>query len=114
MRDVADALSSIEQLARIAAEQAKAREATTDAYNLAVIRYKAGLGNYLTVLTAQTQQLVQDRLDADLKSRAFELDVNLARALGGGFADAAPVSVSAAATDIAGALSATHRYKDSG
>ena len=88
VRDLADALSSIRSLARIAAEQARARAATTDAYNLAVIRYKAGLGNYLTVLTAQTQQLVQDRLDADLKARAFELDVNLARALGGGYADA--------------------------
>ena len=97
VRDVADALSSIENLSRIAAEQARARKATTDAYNLAVIRYKAGLGNYLTVLTAQTQQLVQDRLDADLKARAFELDVNLARALGGGFADATPVKLSAAA-----------------
>ena len=96
VRDVADALSSINGLGRIAAAQAGARAATTDAYNLAVIRYKAGLGNYLTVLTAQTQQLVQDRLDADLKARAFELDVNLARALGGGFADAAPVNVSAA------------------
>mgnify|MGYP000140163057 CR=1 FL=1 len=29
--------------------------------------------NYLTVLTAQTQQLVQDRLDVDLQARAFEL-----------------------------------------
>jgi NodT family efflux transporter outer membrane factor (OMF) lipoprotein len=96
VRDVADALSSIDGLGHIAAAQAKARTATTDAYNLAVIRYRAGLGNYLTVLTAQTQQLVQDRLDADLKARAFELDVNLARALGGGFADAAPVNVSAA------------------
>ena len=27
----------------------------TDAYNVAVIRYRAGLGNYLTVLTAQTR-----------------------------------------------------------
>jgi NodT family efflux transporter outer membrane factor (OMF) lipoprotein len=98
VRDVADALASIDQLAKIAAEQRKAREATTDAYDLAVVRYKAGLGNYLTVLTAQTQQLVQDRLDADLKARAFELDVNLARALGGGFAEPARVNVSAAAS----------------
>jgi NodT family efflux transporter outer membrane factor (OMF) lipoprotein len=95
VRDVADALSSISQLTRVAAEQARAREATTGAYNLALVRYKAGLGNYLTVLTAQTQQLVQDRLDADLKGRAFELDVNLARALGGGYAEVAPVRISA-------------------
>lgn len=96
VRDVAAALASINGLARVTVEQARARDATTDAYNLAVIRYKAGLGNYLSVLTAQTQQLVQDRLDADLKARVFELDVNLARALGGGFADAAPTRVSGA------------------
>ncbi len=96
VRDVADALASIGHLGPVAAAQAKARTATTNAYDLAVIRYKAGLGNYLTVLTAQTQRLVQDRLDADLKSRAFELDVDLARALGGGYVDTAPVTVSAA------------------
>jgi NodT family efflux transporter outer membrane factor (OMF) lipoprotein len=96
VREVADALSSIRQLSRIASEQARAREATTDAYNLAVIRYKAGLGNYLTVLTAQTQQLVQDRLDADLKARAFDLDVSLARALGGGYVDVADAGTSPA------------------
>src|SRR6185369_15770491 len=87
VRDVADALASIGGLAHVTVEQARARSATTDAYNLAVIRYQAGLGNYLTVLTAQTQQLVQDRLDADLKARAYELDVNLVRALGGGYVD---------------------------
>ena len=96
VREVADALSSIGQLSRVAYEQARAREATTDAYNLAVVRYKAGLGNYLTVLTAQTQQFVQDRLDADLKARAFELDVSLARALGGGYADPADAGIAPA------------------
>jgi hypothetical protein len=39
---------------------------------------------------------VQDRLDADLRARAFELDVNLARALGGGYADATRIELSAA------------------
>ena len=68
-------------------EQAAARKATDEAYGLAVVRYRAGLGNYLTVLTAQTQQLAQDRLNVDLAARAFELDVNLARALGGGYID---------------------------
>ena len=85
VRDVADAVQSIRGHARIAAEQSQARAATTDAYNVAVIRYRAGLGNYLSVLTAQTSQLAQDRLDADLVARAYDLDVNLARALGGGY-----------------------------
>lgn len=87
VHDVADAVQSIRGHARISAEQAQARAATTDAYNIAVIRYRAGLGNYLSVLTAQTAQLAQDRLEADLAYRAYDLDVNLARALGGGYAD---------------------------
>jgi len=95
VRDVADAVQSIRGHARIAAEQSQARAATTDAYNVAVIRYRAGLGNYLSVLTAQTSQLAQDRLDADLVARAYDLDVNLARALGGGY-DAANVPALAA------------------
>jgi NodT family efflux transporter outer membrane factor (OMF) lipoprotein len=98
VHDVADAVASIQGLSHVAVEQARAKEATTAAYDIAVVRYKAGLGNYLTVLTAQTQQLVQDRLDADLKARAFELDVNLARALGGGYVESAPLALSAAPT----------------
>lgn len=96
VHEVADVLSGMDGLAKTRVEQAIARDATTDAYNTAVIRYRAGLGNYLTVLTAQTQQLVQDRLDADLHARAFELDVSLVRALGGGFVDASPDNVTAA------------------
>ena len=96
VHDVADAVQSIRGHTRIATEQAQARAATTDAYNVAVIRYRAGLGNYLSVLTAQTSQLAQDRLDADLAARAYELDVNLARALGGGYADPSAPSLAAA------------------
>ncbi|MCC7041446.1 MAG: efflux transporter outer membrane subunit [Burkholderiales bacterium] len=93
--DVANAVTSIRGLARTSDEQARARSATNQAYDLAVIRYRAGLGNYLTVLTAQTQQLVQDRLDVDLKARAYVLDVNLVRALGGGYLEPAPAALAA-------------------
>lgn len=96
VHELADAVTSIQGLARTAAEQARARSATDEAYNLAVVRYRAGLGNYLTVLTAQTQQLTQERLDVDLRARAYELDVNLARALGGGYVDATPDKIAAA------------------
>jgi NodT family efflux transporter outer membrane factor (OMF) lipoprotein len=96
VHDLADAVTSIQGLARTSAEQAIARKAIDEAYELAVIRYRAGLGNYLTVLTAQTQQLTQDRLDADLSARAFELDVNLNRALGGGYTDLAATQLSSA------------------
>jgi len=96
VRDLADAVTSIQGLARTSAEQAIARKATDEAYELAVVRYRAGLGNYLTVLTAQTQQLAQDRLNVDLAARAFDLDVNLARALGGGYEDAGATRLSSA------------------
>lgn len=93
VHELADAITSIHGLARTRSEQARARTATDEAYHLAVIRYRAGLGNYLTVLAAQTQQLVQDRLDAELRARGYELDVSLARALGGGYADTSPEKI---------------------
>ncbi|VCU68950.1 Multidrug resistance outer membrane protein MdtP precursor [Pigmentiphaga humi] len=84
VNEVADALASIRALERESAEQRKAREAIEQAYELAVKRYRAGLGNYLSVLAAQGSVLAQSRLDADLKARALTLDVALAKALGGG------------------------------
>jgi hypothetical protein len=56
-----------------------------EAYDLAVLRYREGVGNYLQVLTTESQLLAQRSLDADLRARALELSINLARALGGGF-----------------------------
>ena len=53
---------------------------------LAQARYRAGLGNYLTVLTAQSSVLAKQTLTVDLRARALDLDAGLARALGGGFA----------------------------
>ena len=42
------------------------------------------MGNYLSVLIAQTGVLTQARLDTDLRIRAYQLDADLAYALGGG------------------------------
>jgi outer membrane protein TolC len=52
---------------------------------LSVQRYRAGVGNYLQVLAAQIQVLAQQRGQIDLDTRAFDLDMQLARALGGGY-----------------------------
>ena len=43
------------------------------------------MGNYLSVLIAQTGVLTQARLDTDLRIRAYQLDADLAYALGGGY-----------------------------
>ncbi len=66
----------------------QARESIDAAYNLAVDRYKAGLGNYLTVLVAQNEVLTQARLETDLRFRTYKLDAELANALGGGYVPA--------------------------
>lgn len=86
-REVADAASSIAAVKRQREQQALATEHAQAAFELASIRYEAGLGNYLTVLTAQGGVLVQRRAQVELDARAAALDVSLALALGGGFRD---------------------------
>jgi NodT family efflux transporter outer membrane factor (OMF) lipoprotein len=89
VHQVADALDGLRLLDQEKAQQRQAREAIDAAYDLAVKRYKAGMGNYISVLIAQTGVLTQARLDTDLRIRAYQLDANLANALGGGYAPAA-------------------------
>lgn len=84
VHEVSDALESIRALSATSQEQTQARLAIEQAYDLALRRYRGGLGNYLTVLSAQSAVLAQNRLDADLKARSYTLDVALAKALGGG------------------------------
>ena len=89
VHQVADALDGLRLLDQEKAQQRQAREAIDAAYDLAVKRYKAGMGNYISVLIAQTGVLTQARLDTDLRIRAYQLDASLATALGGGYAPAA-------------------------
>ena len=91
VHDTADQLSSVRSIERQQAEQANALAAAESAYDLATQRYKAGLGSYLTVLTAEAGVLNQRRLGADLKARALDVQVTLIRALGGGYAPAQSV-----------------------
>ncbi len=85
VRDAADQAASSRAIARQQAEQQAAQQAAESAYDIAVQRYKAGLGNYLNVLTAETSVLAQRRLAVDLASRALDTQVALIRTLGGGF-----------------------------
>ncbi len=87
VREVADQLTSLQSLAVQTREQGDAQAAAESAYELALKRYQAGLTNYLTVLTAENTVLSQRRQAVDLKARLLEINVNLNRALGGGYAD---------------------------
>lgn len=85
LRDVVSQLTSIQWLQERTAYQAEALATAQQGYELAVQRYQSGLGNYLQVLAAQNQVLAQQRTHIDFDARAFDLDMNLVRALGGGY-----------------------------
>lgn len=93
VREVADQLASAQSITVQQREQRAAQEAAEGAYDIAVQRYRAGLGNYLNVLSAESFVLTQRRQQVDLAARALDVQAQLARALGGGaVADAAPLA----------------------
>jgi len=94
IHDAADQISSSQSIARQQAEQRDAQASAESAYQIAVQRYKAGLGTYLNVLTAETAVLNQRRLAVDLSARALETQVGLVRAFGGGYSAAATTTAS--------------------
>jgi NodT family efflux transporter outer membrane factor (OMF) lipoprotein len=86
LRETADTVTSEKQLAERLAQSRKALIDFEDSLRVAQGRYREGLTDYLTVLTAE-ESVVNARLSvAQLEARAFTLDVQLVRALGGGFA----------------------------
>lgn len=90
LREVADEVTSLKSLEDQQREQAAALAAAEAAFDLATQRYRAGLGNFLVVLTAEGSVLAQRRGAADLKARHLLAEVALSRALGGGLQAEAP------------------------
>jgi len=91
LREVADEVTTLQSIERQQVAQDDALKSAEAAYDLATQRYRAGLGNYLTVLTAERDVLAQRRATSDLKARHLTAEAALARALGGGYqSDAAP------------------------
>lgn len=97
VRDVADQLTSQRSIVRQQAEQRAAEQSAETAYDISVQRYRAGLGTYLNVLTAETAVLSQRRLQVDLAARALDNQVALVRSLGGGYDASATESIAASA-----------------
>ena len=85
LRQTADTMTSQKALADRLAQSRSALASYQQALELARLRYQQGLSTYLDVLTAQ-ESVVDARLAvAQLETRAFTLDVQLVRDLGGGF-----------------------------
>lgn len=97
VREVADTVTSAQAVARQATEQNAAQAAAEGALDLALQRYRAGLSTYLTVLTAEANVLAQRRIAIDLKARGVDANLQLIRALGGGFTADARTSTAPAA-----------------
>ena len=85
LREVADPLATFRTVAAQRREVEEGLRVARDAYDLALLRYREGLGNYLQVLSAESQVLSQRNLEADLAARELTASVDLARALGGGY-----------------------------
>ncbi len=104
VRDVADEIASSQSIVRQQGEQSAAQAAAESAYGIALERYKAGLGNYLNVLTAETSVLKQRRLAVDLGARALDTQVALIGALGGGYQATAQTQAHARGAATVGAV----------
>ncbi|MBS0334398.1 MAG: efflux transporter outer membrane subunit [Proteobacteria bacterium] len=82
---VADVVASNKALQAQLADSRAALAASEDAYRIAKLRYQGGLSTYPAVLLVEQDLLRRRRAVADLDARALALDVQLVRALGGGY-----------------------------
>lgn len=97
LHEVADASASIRSLGEQIHYQEASLKAITSAYDVALDRYREGLGNFVQVLLAQSEVLKQTVQTTDLHARAYMLDARLATALGGGYEEADPAHAAPAA-----------------
>jgi NodT family efflux transporter outer membrane factor (OMF) lipoprotein len=90
VREVADVVANWRALERETLEQQTALADAQRSYDLTSDRYRAGLDNYLSVLSSENQVFVAEGLRAELEARRLGYSVDLVRALGGGYPALAP------------------------
>lgn len=84
-QEVEDNLAALRILDQESVTQAAAVAAAERSLKISTTRYKQGLDDYLVVLTAQTALLTNQRTQADITTRQFAANVQLIKALGGGW-----------------------------
>jgi NodT family efflux transporter outer membrane factor (OMF) lipoprotein len=87
VKETTDAIESAQSLRRQVQAQAAALHSARQNHALAQQRFAAGLGNAVLVLSAETAVLTQSRAQADLRARQIDNQINLMKALGGGWRD---------------------------
>jgi NodT family efflux transporter outer membrane factor (OMF) lipoprotein len=85
MQDVEDNLVTLRILAEETDQQAAALAAAEASLTIADNQYRAGITDYLAVITAQNVALTNERTSADLLTRRLTASVLLIKALGGGW-----------------------------
>jgi len=83
--DVATQVSSIRAIDRQLVDATRALDASTNAWHLAVVRYRAGLSEQLQVLTADQNRLAAEQNVTNLRMQRRDMQMALIKALGGGF-----------------------------
>lgn len=87
-QEVEDNVAAVRILADEAAQQTSAVASAERALVLAQSRYEGGITTYLEVVTAQSTALVNERAAVDVLTRRMTANVNLVKALGGGWSAA--------------------------
>jgi len=85
LNEVADVAAGLQQLQKQVRLADQSVAAQTQGLTVAANRYRGGLANYLDVLVAEDELLTSWRVQTDVRTRAFILDVALTKALGGGY-----------------------------
>ncbi len=97
LNEVSGQVSQLQSLVTQEAAQRRAIKAAREAWDLATLRYRNGIGSYLEVLSVQQQLLAADLQLASLHAQQVDASIQLVRALGGGYRDDTRVAASRAA-----------------
>jgi len=90
VNEVANVITEWDGLVKESDEARIAEDAAQSAYSISRDRYRAGLDNYLTVLSSENQVFFTQALRAQLLARELNLTADLVRALGGGYSADTP------------------------
>ncbi|WP_255497369.1 efflux transporter outer membrane subunit [Aquitalea sp. LB_tupeE] len=85
LHDVADVLAQQQELGPQLEQRRLALKTAEESYQVMQNRYQGGLASYLDVLNAEDNVISSRRSSTSLETRQFLLDVNLIKALGGGY-----------------------------